>query len=155
MLAEGEVAPDFTGRTASGETIRLSQFRGRPVVVYFYPKAKTYGCTRESMEFAHQYPALQAKGAQVIGVSVDDVDAQREFAETCRLPFPLVADADREISRSYGVLGVFGRARRVTFVLSPDGRVEHVVASALPGPHAREAMRFLEGPEGAGPRAPR
>ncbi len=143
MLAEGEIAPEFEGRTATGESIRLSSFRGKPVVLYFYPKAGTPGCTRESREFARRYPELKSRGAEVIGISVDDVDAQRGFASDCQLPFPLVADADRAICRQYGVLGAFGRARRVTFLVDPTGRVQRVVVSILPGPHVREASRLL------------
>ena len=145
MLAEGDLAPDFEGRTSTGEAIHLSGFRGKPVVLYFYPKANTMGCTRESMEFAQQYPTLHASGAEVIGVSVDDQATQAGFSERCHLPFPLVADHDREISRLYGVLGAFGRARRVTFILSPEGRIDRVVESILPGPHVREAARHLTG----------
>ncbi|HYK92630.1 MAG TPA: peroxiredoxin [Thermoplasmata archaeon] len=150
MLAEGDVAPDFEGRTSTGETIRLSSFRGKPVVVYFYPKANTLGCTRESIEFAHEYPTLQKSGAEVIGISVDDQSAQARFSEQCRLPFPLVADADREISRRFGVLGAFGRARRVTFILSPEGRIDRIVESILPGPHVREAARHFGARSGDG-----
>jgi thioredoxin-dependent peroxiredoxin len=139
MLAPGEMAPDFEGTTASGSTLRLSSLRGRHVVLYFYPKAMTLGCTRESRAFALQYPALKARGAEVIGVSVDDADTQRTFQQRCDLPFPLIADVGGAISRSYGVLGPLGRARRVTFFLRPDGRVDRIVRSMRPGPHSREA----------------
>ncbi len=146
MLAEGDPAPDFEGTTASGEAIRLSSYRGRPVVLYFYPKASSPGCTLETRAFARLYPELRGHGAEVIGVSVDDVQAQHRFSESCALPFPLVADADQRISREYGVLGAFGKARRVTFIVGADGRVKRTVASLLPGPHVREATRFFGSP---------
>ena len=143
MLVPGDMAPDFEGTTASGSTLRLSSLRGRRVVLYFYPKAMTLGCTRESRAFAVQYPTLKAQGTEVIGVSVDDAGTQRTFQERCALPFPLIADVGGAISRRYGVLGAFGRARRVTFFLSADGRVDRIVRSMRPGPHTQEAGRDL------------
>lgn len=145
MIAVGDVAPDFEGQTDRGDVLRLSGLRGHPVVLYFYPKASSLGCTRESQEFAHRYPAFRERNVQIVGVSVDDVASQRRFQERCSLPFPLVADADREISRSYGVLGAFGLARRVTFVLDAQGRVAHVVDSIFPAPHANGVARWLLG----------
>ncbi len=143
MLAEGELAPEFEGRTAAGTTLRLSDLRGRTVVLYFYPKAGTLGCTREARQFAEQYSDLRARGAEVIGVSVDDPIALRRFTDDCHLPFPLVADEDRAIARSYGVLGAFDRARRVTFVVDAKGRVLKVIDSLFPGPHVQETSRLL------------
>jgi peroxiredoxin Q/BCP len=138
-LAVGDVAPEFEGRTAGGKQLRLSQLRGGPVVLYFFPKADSAGCTRESIGFAHYYPALRAQGVEVVGVSVDAVSDQRAFAERCSVPFPLVADAGKEIARSYGVLGVLGLAKRITFLLDRDGRVLEVVDSILPRPHVQRA----------------
>lgn len=146
MLAVGDSAPDFEGTTGAGTRLRLSGLRGKPVVLYFYPKAGTYGCTRESTEFARAYPALQAKGAEVVGVSVDNTNDLKGFAESCSLPFPLVSDSERAISRQYGVLGAFGYARRVTFLISPDGRIDEVIASPLPGPHVRRSLERLGAP---------
>ena len=146
MLSVGDAAPDFEGDTAAGGRIRLSGLRGRPVVLYFYPKARSLGCTRESIGFAHYYSAFQRAGVEVVGVSVDDVAAQSRFTEECSLPFPLVADAQKEIARRYGVLGAFGMARRVTFLLDASGHVIEVVDTLLPGPHVRQARaRFLGG----------
>ncbi|MCI4336611.1 MAG: peroxiredoxin [Thermoplasmata archaeon] len=151
MIAVGDLAPDFEGVTDRGDRLRLSSLRGHPVVVYFYPKAGSMGCTRESQEFAHRYPLFREKQVEVIGVSVDDVASQRRFQERCSLPFALIADHDREISRAYGVLGAFGLARRVTFVVDPKGRVVHLVESILPGPHASGVATWLasEGTESA------
>jgi thioredoxin-dependent peroxiredoxin len=143
MLTIGELAPDFEGPTSTGATFRLSSLRGHRVVLYFYPKASSYGCTHESIEFAHAYPDLRSHGAEVVGISVDNEAAQRQFAEECELPFTLVADSTKEIARKYGVLGAFGLAKRVTFLLDPDGRVTHVTSGTLPGPHIKEVRAEL------------
>lgn len=143
MLVPGETAPEFDAPTSLGRRLKLSQLRGRPVVLYFFPKSGSLGCTAESNEFAHAYPEFQAKEAEVVGVSVDTPDAQSKFAEECSLPFPLVADADKEIARRYGVLGAFGRARRVTFIINPTGHIIDVVDSLLPKTHVERASRAL------------
>lgn len=143
MLAVGEEAPDFEAPTGGGATIRLSDLRGRPVLLYFYPKAGSLGCTRESREFARAYPVFHERGVEIVGVSVDRPDALRRFADECELPFPLVSDTDRSISRRYGVLGAFGYARRVTFLVGGDGRVQDAIATPLPGPHVRRSLERL------------
>jgi peroxiredoxin Q/BCP len=143
VLAAGERAPVFEGTTGDGTTFRLADLAGRPVVLYFFPKAGTYGCTRESMDFAHHYEEFRGKGAAVVGISVDTVEAQHEFGSECRLPFPLVADPEKRVAKQYGVLGAFGYARRVTFLIDPEGRVAEVVASAIPSTHVRRALEFL------------
>ena len=143
MLARGDIAPDFEAPTSAGRPLRLSSLKGTPIVLYFYPKASTAGCTRESLGFADLYPSLARSGATVVGVSVDDLEHQNKFAEECSLPFPLVADPGKEIARRYGVLGAFGLARRVTFVLDKDLRVTDVVESFLPGPHVQRVRESL------------
>jgi len=159
MLKVGDAAPSFRGVDARGRAISLEEFRGRPVVVYFYPRAGTTGCTMETNDFVRHYEELQRAGVALLGVSVDPVEAQRRFAEACAVPFPLVADADRAIARQYGVLGVFGVAKRVTFWIGPDGRIEEVIAGLLPGPHVRAVLDRLActpGPSaGANPSATR
>jgi peroxiredoxin Q/BCP len=142
VLVSGDKAPEFTGRTADGGAFRLSDLRGSSVVLYFYPRANSLGCTRESVSFALLHGALGEKGVRIVGVSVDDVNDQRRFAEKCSLPFPLVADASKEIARLYGVLGAFGHAKRVTFFIDPEGRVVDTVDSILPGPHVDRARRL-------------
>ena len=143
MLAVGDAAPDFSAPTSQGATIDLARFRGRPVVLYFYPKAGTTGCTIEAKEFAQHYPEFERAGVALVGVSVDSVEAQTRFSESCHLPFPLVSDADRAIARRYGALGLLGTAKRVTFWIGPDGRIEEVHAGMLPGPHVRGALARL------------
>jgi thioredoxin-dependent peroxiredoxin len=147
MLQPGDVAPDFEGVSTRGSGFRLSSLRGGPVVLYFYPRAGSLGCTYESIGFAKEHDALRAKGVSVVGVSVDSLDDQRRFLETCSLPFPLVADSDQAIARRFGVLGAFGHARRVTFLLDGSGRILQVVDSIRPGAHVTAAKRtFLPGP---------
>ena len=150
MLAPGDVAPEFEADAQDGTRLRLSQFRGSPLVLYFYPKASSLGCTRESVSFAQLHDEFQAKGVRIVGISVDDVEQQKRFAENCHLPFPLLSDANREIARSYGALGAFGLAKRVTFLIDADGRISDVVDSFLPGPHSERArQRWLQ--PGTGP----
>ncbi|HXQ94087.1 MAG TPA: redoxin domain-containing protein [Thermoplasmata archaeon] len=141
MLQPGDLAPDFEGLSTRGAGFRLSTLRGGPVVLYFYPRAGSLGCTYESIGFAKEHAALREKGVSVVGVSVDSVDDQKRFLETCSLPFPLVADSDQVIARRFGVLGAFGHARRVTFLIDGTGRILQVVDSIRPGAHVTAAKR--------------
>ena len=150
MLEVGALAPPFVGTTADGSPLDFATYRGRPVVLYFYPKANTTGCTIEARGFAQNYPELVKAGIAVVGVSVDTVEAQKSFSEKCGLPFPLVADRDKAVAKLYGVLGLLGIAKRVTFFIGPDGRVAVVVQGMLPGPHV---ARALERARGAAPPA--
>jgi thioredoxin-dependent peroxiredoxin len=143
MLAVGEVAPEFAALAGDGSQISLSAYRGRPLVLYFYPKANTTGCTIEARGFTEHYAEFQRAGVSVVGVSVDSVDAQKSFAERCSIPYPLVADHDRSIAKRYGVLGLLGIAKRVTFFLDAEGRVAEVVEGMLPGPHVRRALERI------------
>jgi thioredoxin-dependent peroxiredoxin len=146
VLAVGAVAPEFTGTSSDGSTFSLSSTRGRPLVLYFYPKANTTGCTLEARGFTEHYGEFQRQGVAVVGVSVDGVEAQRSFVEKCAIPFPLIADRDKSISRLYGVLGLLGLSKRVTFFIDPDGRVAEIVEGMMPGPHVRAALGRLGPP---------
>lgn len=139
MLEVGDTAPDFTAPTADGTPLTLSMLRGRPVTLFFYPKANSPGCTAETRGFVRLYQELSSRGHAVVGVSVDSVAAQQSFRDRCSVPFPLVSDADRTIARRYGVLGLLGVAKRVTFFLDAQGRVVDVLQGVLPGPHVRRA----------------
>jgi len=139
MLAVGDAAPDFGFRAPDGSSRTLSSYRGRPVVLYFFPKANTTGCTLETRGFAERYAGFQQRGIEVIGVSVDTSDTQTSFAEKCGSRFPLVGDASKDIARAYGVLGLLGVAKRVTFLLDGEQRVREVVEGMLPSPHLRAA----------------
>ncbi|MCI4362596.1 MAG: redoxin domain-containing protein [Thermoplasmata archaeon] len=158
MIQPGDLAPDFEGISTRGSGFRLSSLPNGPVILYFYPRAGSLGCTYESIGFAKAFPALHQRGVSVVGVSVDSLSDQRKFLETCSLPFPLVADSDQAIARRFGVLGAFGHSRRVTFLLDENRRVLQVVDSMRPGVHVTAARRtFLEPPSGptAAPRETR
>jgi len=153
MLVAGDVAPDFTATAQDGTPLRLSQLLGSPVILYFYPKAGTPGCTRESVAFGKLHGEFRSKGIRIVGISVDDVERQRKFSESCSVPFPLVSDSSREIARSYGVLGAFGHAKRVTFLIDSTGRITEVIDAFLPSPHVEHARRRWLG-TGDGPSVP-
>jgi thioredoxin-dependent peroxiredoxin len=125
VLHVGAVAPEFEAQASDGRTLRLSQLRGKAVVLYFYPKAFTPICTVETRRFRDSYADLTALGAEVVGVSADDIGVQCEFARREQVSFPLLADAKGSIAAAYGVLWpVISRARRVTFVIDEKGTVE-------------------------------
>jgi thioredoxin-dependent peroxiredoxin len=144
MVAVGEIAPDFEAPNQDGTPFRLSSLRGAPVVLYFYPKADTPGCTSESKAFRDRYGEFRARKVHVIGISTDDCPDQKAFAQKYRLPFPLIADRTKAVATRYGVLGPRGNARRVSFFLDADGKVLEVVDSSSPDPHLERARaRFL------------
>ncbi len=134
MIRAGERAPAFSGRTAAGETVSLDDFLGsRSLVLYFYPKDGTPGCTREACSFRDGAGEIEAAGGAVVGVSMDRPDAHRRFAERHGLGFPLLSDPDGSICKAYGVarLGGWLWPRRVTFVIDPAGIVRRVIESEL------------------------
>jgi peroxiredoxin Q/BCP len=139
MLAVGDAAPDFSILLPDGTTRTLASYRGRPVVLYFFPKANTTGCTLETRGFAQRYDEFQRAGLEVVGVSVDAAETQTAFAEKCGSRFPMVADRSKEIARKYGVLGLLGWAKRVTFLVDAEGRIGEVVEGMSPSPHLKAA----------------
>ena len=146
MVAVGETAPDFEAPDQDGTPFTLSSLRGSPVVLYFYPKADTPGCTIEAKGFAAQYSELRAQKVHVVGVSVDDCPGQKAFARKYGLPFSLIADTSKEVARKYGVLGPKGTARRVSFHLDGQGRVLEIVDASSADRHLdRARARFLSG----------
>lgn len=145
MLRVGDSAPDFPIPTPDGSSRPLSSYRGRRVILYFFPKANTTGCTIETRGFAERYEEFQRAGVEVIGVSVDSGETQSAFAKKCGSRFPMVGDPSKVIARAYGVLGLLGVARRVTFFLDGEGRVQEVVEGMLPSPHLAKAMNWAKG----------
>jgi peroxiredoxin Q/BCP len=144
MIATGEKAPDFEAPQHDGTPFRLSSVRGSPVVLYFYPKADTPGCTVEAKGFRDVYPEYQAKQVQVIGVSTDECSAQQAFREKYGLPFPLIADSSKDVAGLYGVLSPRGNAKRVTFLIDGSGTVVDVIDSSSVDVHlARASATFL------------
>ncbi|HVL88369.1 MAG TPA: peroxiredoxin [Candidatus Thermoplasmatota archaeon] len=145
MPFEGRPAPDFAAPDQRGETLRLSDLRGRWVVLYFNPRDETRGCTAEACEFRDRRDAFSRLDAEIVGVSTQDQASHAAFARRHRLPFRLVADPDKRIARAYGALGWLGVARRVTFVLDPSGVVRRVHRSELdPRGHVEAARRAIE-----------
>jgi len=144
MVAVGDTAPDFVAPNQDGTSFRLSSLRGSPVILYFYPKADTPGCTAESKGFRDVHGEYLAEKVQIVGISVDDCPAQKAFAEKYGLKFPLIADTSKSVSRAYGVLGPRGSARRVSFLIDATGKVLEVVDSSSPDLHLQRARaRFL------------
>lgn len=139
-LREGDLVPEFVGATASGRAISRTDLLGRPSVLFFYPKAGSVGCSIESREFARLHDKFSEAGVTVVGVSVDPPEAQKRFQQSCDLPFDLLADQDRTVSRRFGVLGRLGLARRTTFVIGADGRVVKVLRTWRPTVHAQTAL---------------
>lgn len=146
----GAPAPDFTAETADGRTVRLADFRGRIVVLYFYPRDLTPGCTREACDFRDAYRAIQAAGAEVLGVSRDEPSSHRRFAEKHALPFPLLSDPTGELCRSYGVLvekTLYGRRslgiERSTFLIDREGILRGIWRKVRVDGHVAEVLELL------------
>lgn len=143
LIAAGSTAPDFSLLDQSGATRTLAAERGHPVVLYFYPRDATPGCTVEACAFRDAWARYEEAGARVYGVSLDDVDSHRAFAEEHELPFPLLADTEGTLAASYGVSTEGGYARRVTFLIGPDGTVRHVFDLVDPAVHADEVLEQI------------
>lgn len=149
-LQEGDQAPDFSAETNGGGRIKLADYQGRNVILYFYPKDDTPGCTKEACAFRDHFAAFKKKGAVVLGVSVDPVKAHDKFVEKYKLPFTLLADVDKKIVAAYGVWGqktFMGRkylgVHRVTFLIGPDGKIKKIWPKVKPEAHAEEVLAAL------------
>ena len=150
MVKEGQPAPDFELTSDSGNTVRLSDLRGRPVVLYFYPKDDTPGCTTEACEFRDAYDVYRERGAEILGVSPDDVTSHVKFKSKYQLPFTLLADPEHEVAEQYGVWGErsfagkkFMGINRSTFVIDADGNVARAMLGIKPAGHADEVLEAL------------
>ncbi|MCI4327465.1 MAG: peroxiredoxin [Thermoplasmata archaeon] len=145
MVEVGDSAPEFEGPSSLGGNFKLSEHKGHPVVVYFYPAASTPGCRIETKAFQDLHAEFQKRHVTLVGVSVDSPEAEAKFAGECATGFGLVADSKGSIATAYGVMGPSGRASRVTFLLAPDGKVVEKV-SGSPLTHVERAKaRFLSG----------
>ena len=152
MVEEGELAPDFELRSDEGERVKLSQFRGKPVVLYFYPKDDTPGCTTQACSIRDNYDDFEERGAVVLGVSPDEETAHVKFKQKYGLPFTLLADPDHHVADDYGVWvekTYAGRTywgnERSTFVIGPDGRIAKVMRSVKPDTHVERVLQALPG----------
>jgi len=143
----GEPAPDFSLPDQNGRLRSLTEFRGKWLALYFYPRDDTPGCTRQACAFRDERQNLAALGAEVVGVSVDDVESHLDFAKEHRLPFPLLADAGGAVAARYGSirdLGLVKFARRNTFLIDPQGRIAKVYLSASASNNSREVLDDLK-----------
>lgn len=150
MLRVGDGAPGFSATTDDGNTLSLEQFRGRKVVLYFYPKDETPGCTKEACDFRDSHSRLLRAGAVVLGVSADSVESHAAFRDRHGLPFPLISDPDRTIIDAYGARkreGLIGRTflgvERMTFVIGEDGVVTHIFHNVKVRGHVEEVLAAL------------
>jgi thioredoxin-dependent peroxiredoxin len=150
VIEEGTPAPDFALRSDTGETIRLSELRGKPVVLYFYPKDDTTGCTTQACGIRDAYAEFERAGAVVLGVSPDDEASHVKFKDKYDLPFTLLVDADHEVADLYGVWGekeYMGRTylgvSRSTFVIAEDGTVKCALHNVKPATHADDVLAIL------------
>jgi len=150
MIEEGKPAPDFALSSDTGETVRLSELRGKPVVLYFYPKDDTPGCTAQACGIRDAYGEFEQEGAVVLGVSPDDERSHGTFRDKYSLPFTLLADTDHQVAEQYGVWGekkyrgrTYLGVKRWTFVIDEDGTVKKVFPDVKPAEHADNVLAAL------------
>jgi thioredoxin-dependent peroxiredoxin len=149
-LQIGDKAPDFKAKDQDEKTINLTDFVGSKVILYFYPKADTPGCTAESCNLRDNYDDLMGKGFKIVGVSADPVQKQKKFAEKYNLPFPLIADTEKEVLKAYGAWGekkMYGKAYegiiRKTFVIDENGMIERVIDNVKTKDHAAQILEAM------------
>lgn len=143
LLAPRERAPGFSALDQHGKTRSLAEFSGRPVVLFFYPKDGTPGCTKEACAFRDKWSKYDASGAVVIGVSRDSVEKHRAFADEHKLQFPILSDEDGAICKSYGVGQTLGMASRVTFLIDRNGAIARTFDDVSPATHADEVLAAI------------
>jgi peroxiredoxin Q/BCP len=150
MLKEGDPAPEIKLETDTGEMFDLAAHKGQTIILYFYPRADTPGCTVEACEFRDSSVDITKKGALIVGISPDTVKAQAKFKTKFGLPFILLADADRKVADAYGVVkekNMYGKkvmgVSRMTFIIGPDGKIEKIFDKVKPEGHAGEVLSIL------------
>lgn len=149
-LNSGDLAPDFTLSDGDGNSITLSELRGQWVVLYFYPRDNTPGCSKEACGFRDEYANYQAKGVAVFGISADTLSSHQKFTKKYSLPFPLLSDPDASVATAYDSYGLkkfmgkeFMGVFRNTFLINPDGCIEKIYRKVKPEPHAAEILNDL------------
>ncbi len=148
ILKVGDDAPTFTLPDSLGNQVSLNDYKGKWVVLYFYPKDDTPGCTTEACHFRDDFKSLEAIGAKVIGVSIDDSFSHKKFAEKYNLPFPLLSDASGEVASRYGALNnflVIKLAKRYTYLINPQGKIAKIYLSVDTSKHSQEIIDDLKG----------
>jgi len=160
LLKEGEVAPPFSTQMVEGDQvlpISLADLRGRKVILYFYPKDDTPGCTKEACAFRDGFARFQAAGMVVLGCSVDSTDSHKDFIRKYNIPFPLLLDPDRKIAAAYGAangIPILGLDRRITYVIDENGIIARVYPKVDPAVHSGQILADLKVPETPPPAAP-
>jgi thioredoxin-dependent peroxiredoxin len=149
ILKPGDAAPAFQGKDQNGNLIKLEDFKGQKLVIYFYPKDSTPGCTAQACNLRDNYDVLLSKCYRVVGVSADDEKSHRKFIDKYNLPFPLIADTDKEIIKAFGVWGpkkfmgrTFDGIIRTTFVIDEQGIIQDVIEKVETGEHTRQIINY-------------
>ena len=150
-LTTGDKAPGFTAKDQNGKEVSLADFKGKTTILYFYPKDDTPGCTAEACDFRDNYQSLLSKGYEVIGVSTDDEKSHKKFETKYSLPFPLIADVDKNINEAYGVWvekNMYGRkymgTARKTFVIGPDGTISKIIEKVDTKNSSQQVLDLLQ-----------
>jgi peroxiredoxin Q/BCP len=147
ILKIGEDAPTFTLPDSQGNQVSLNDYKGKWAVLYFYPKDDTPGCTKEACQFRDDFKTIEALGAKVIGISIDDSFSHQKFAEKYNLPFPLLSDASGEVADRYGALNnflVIKLAKRYTYLINPQGKIAKIYLSVDTSKHSQEIIEDLK-----------
>jgi thioredoxin-dependent peroxiredoxin len=151
MLTVKDKVPDISLEDQDGKEVSLKDFKGKTVVLYFYPRADTPGCTKEACSFRDTYKLIQKTGAVLLGASPDTPKAQKKFQEKYHLPFSLLADADKKLCHAFGVIqekNMYGKkvmgVVRTTFIIGPDGKIAHVFEKVKPEGHSEEVLAYLK-----------
>lgn len=146
MLAVGSLAPDFALKDEAGKVHHLSDYRGTKVVLYFYPKNNSPGCTQEACNLRDNFEVLKEKGVVILGISYDDMRSHKNFKEEYQLPFTLLSDSDKKVAEMYGakggLLGFLG-AKRITYLIDEEGKIKHLFEKVDPGNHAKQILAVL------------
>ncbi len=144
-ISVGEMAPDFSLEDSEDNTYTLSNFQGKsPVVIYFYPKANTSGCTTQACGIRDQYSDFEEYGIIVLGISVDSKDEIKEFVQDNNLNFPLLSDVEKEVAKKYDVLNNIGIASRVTFIVDKEGKIVNIIRNVQVDSHANQVFEFAK-----------
>ncbi|HEU0184217.1 MAG TPA: thioredoxin-dependent thiol peroxidase [Blastocatellia bacterium] len=150
-LKAGDSAPAFSLKNTEGKTVKLSDFKGKKVALYFYPKDMTPGCTKEACGFRDDYSELKKRGVEVVGVSADDQGSHQKFAEKYSLPFTLLTDADHSVMEKYGAWGeknMYGKkitgVLRSTFIIDEEGHIAHIFRKVKTDTHSQDVMKVID-----------
>jgi len=150
-LKAGDKAPAFSLKDTDGKTVKLSDFKGRKLVLYFYPKDDTPGCTKEACAFRDDHAQLKKRGVEVVGVSADDLKSHQKFTEKYSLPFTLLSDPDHEMIEKYGAWGeksLYGKKYmgilRITYIIDEAGKIAHVFHKVKPETHGQDVIAVID-----------